>query len=248
MRNNLVILLLLLNFMTFSQSKQIFENDSLLTINNKNISNDSANINKIEILNNSLDRLVSKLIENENKRFDPIWHIVVGALLSMVIQIVIESCKTKKEKETRRIELIAKGRAKIYLIAQIISDLAMYKVHKQYYARLSDIATDTNERDKYYERHYEKGEQQRATEVKFDENVAEYFQLVTEYSVMSKNQDSFNKYFNNIYEYVHPKSKKFEDVNDCRVLMDALMYEEKKLISDYKILLKLFELIQNEMK
>jgi hypothetical protein len=180
-----------------------------------------------------------------NSIWDTLIPLLVGASLTLMVQFAIEYWKTNKEKRTKKRELISKGLARMYLIAQILKDLSMYKVHKQYYARASII--ETAESDSF-NKHYQKGEQQRETEVKLDDNIAAYFEIVTEYSIVTKNYDHFRQYFNGIFNYVHPKSSKFLECQTIEELVTVSEKEELRLNKEYKKLIDLFEKIQDEMK
>ncbi len=209
---------------------------------------DTLNVPKVEIVNSSFDKLVTKLIidkKDKNSIWDTLIPLLIGAALTLIAQFSIEYWKTNKENENKKRELISKGRARTYLIAQVLKDLAMYKVHKQYYARASQIENDGNDS---FKKHYEKGQQQRETEVRLDDNIAEYFQIVTEYSIVTKNFDHFQQHFGDIFNYVHPKSSKFTDCDTEQKLVEGLKNEEAKLNSEYKKLIHIFEKIQSQMK
>jgi len=147
---------------------------------------------------------------------------------------------------------VSRGRAKTYLIAQILKDLAMYKVHKQYYYRAAELleytGPDPEEKiESAMQKHYEKGQEQRETETKLDDNIAEYFELVTEYAIQTKNIDRFHEQFQKIFHYKHPKSSKFIDVQTFEDLVIELENEESRLCDEYKKLADEFEDIQSAM-
>jgi|GEM_PF-2697723 len=245
MKKTLTIILVFWGLLTFAQADS--GNIIIPASSTRNRLSDTLNSTKVEIINRSFDKLVSKFIEDKKKNsiWDTLIPLLIGAGLTLFAQFVIEYWKTSKEKETKKREIISKGRARTYLIAQVLKDLAMYKVHKQYYARASVIEVDGSDS---FKKHYEKGEQQRETEVRLDDNIAEYFQLVTEYSIVTKNYDHFKKYFGEIFNYIHPKASKFLDCHTERELITELQNEEARLNTEYKALIDLFEKIQNEMK
>jgi hypothetical protein len=202
---------------------------------------------KVEIINKSFDNLVEKLTEkkeDKNSIWDILIPILIGAGLTLGTQFAIELWKTDKEKKSKKQELISRGRAKTYLIAQVLKDLAMYKVHKQYYIRAFQI---DNEEDSF-KKHYDKGQQQRETEVKLDDTIADYFQLVTEYAILTKNLDHFQQYFENIFHFAHPNSSKFTDCTTTTELVPGLEKEEARLNDEYKKLTDIFEAIQISMR
>lgn len=203
---------------------------------------------KVEILNRSFDRLVTKLTENStDSKWDTIIPLLIGAGLTLLTTWLIELWKSKKETKQKTQELISKGRAKTYLIAQIIKDLVMYKVHKQYYFRWSELSSDEKDKEDAYKKHYDKGQEQRATESKLDENVAEYFQLVTEYMVITKRLTELQVHFQNVFQFHHPKSSRFKDLKSTSDLVHALHREEKRLNEEYQKLIDIFETIQTSM-
>jgi hypothetical protein len=88
---------------------------------------------KVEIINQSFDKLVTKLTETgqRNSIWDILIPLLIGAALTLLAQLAIEFWKSRKEKELKRRELISKTNAKTYLISQILKNLAMYKTQKQ---------------------------------------------------------------------------------------------------------------------
>lgn len=243
MRPTLTLTFLLFCSLIFAQA-----NSGMTTLNKAQHSVDTiAKTEKIEIINKSFDNLVAKLTENKEDK-NSIWDIIIplliGAGLTLGMQLVIEFWKTKKEKENKKQELISRGRAKTYFIVQVLKDLAMYKAHKQYYIRAFQIDNDEDN----YKKHYDKGQQQRETEAKLDENIADYFQLITEYAILTKNIDHFKQHFEDIFHFNHPKSSKYSDINNLTDLVAGLEVEEARLKTEYKKLTAILETIQTEMK
>ena len=173
--------------------------------------------------------------------------LLIGAGLTLLTTFLIEQWKTRKEKEVKKQQLVSRGRAKTYLLTQVLKDLSMYKVHKQYYLRASQLEQNSDKEDSF-KKHYEKGQEQRVTEAKLDDNIAEYFELVTEYSILTKNVDHFQKHFQDIFNFEHPKSSNFADINSLNELVEGLKNEEKRLNDEYKPLTAILEQIQTAMK
>jgi hypothetical protein len=204
-------------------------------------------LTKIEIINKSFDDLATKLINQATQKsaiWDTIIPLLIGSALTLLAQFFIEYWKSRKEISQKKYELISRGRAKTYLISQILKDLAMYKVHKQYYARIHSLGGDEENNKK----HYEKGQELRVVESKLDENVAEYFQLVTEYISLTNNKDGFQGRFEKIFQFKHPKSTRFTEYETIDDLIVGLEREEDRLNSEYKKLIDDFEAIQVAMK
>jgi len=206
---------------------------------------------KVEVISKSLDSLVSKV--NERLLDKPsIWTtiipILIGASLALATQFFIEIFKSSKDKKKRKQELISKGKAKMYLIGQILKDLAMYKVHKQYYMRSYYLETNQVEKEDSIKKHYEKGQEQRITETKLDDSISDYFQIATEYSIITNNNDYFDKLFDPIFHYAHPKSSKFTNCTINSQLEIELVKEEQRLNTEYEIYFSCFKVIQATMK
>lgn len=206
---------------------------------------------KVEIISKPLDQLVAKLTQDipaKSSIWDTLIPLIIGAALTLITQFFIEYWKSNKEKRKRKQELISKGKAKTYLIAQILKDLSMYKVHKQYYFRASQLDIKQSDKEDSYKKHYEKGQEQRLTETKLDENIAEYFEIVTEYIILNNNKNTFEKNFEDIFHFLHPKSSKFENFTSQIELIEELEKEEGRLMNEYKGLNDLLNIIQGSMK
>jgi hypothetical protein len=243
MRLTLILTILLFCSLTFAQT-----DSGKMTVKSTQHPVDTiAKTEKVEIINKSFDNLVEKLTEKkeeENSIWDILFPLLIGAGLTLGTQFAIELWKTDKEKKSKKHELISRGRAKTYLIIQLLKDLAMYKVHKQYYIRAFQIDNDEDS----FKKHYEKGQQQRETEAKLDDTIADYFQLVTEYAILTKNHDHFQQHFEKIFHFVHPKSSKFTDYTTTTELVPALEKEEARLNEEYRKLTAIFETIQTSMR
>jgi len=205
---------------------------------------------KIEIVNKSFDTLVAKLTEKD-KEATSMWQTLIplffGAVLTFLTSFLIDLWKIYKDNKVKKQQLISRGRAKIYLISQVLKDLAMYKVHKQYYLRASQIVQGSDKGDSF-KKHYEKGQEQRITESKLDESIADYFETVTEYAIVAKNIDRFQRHFQSVFDFEHPKSSDFADIKSLKNLVIKLRDEEKRLNEEYKNLTDILEQIQTTMK
>ncbi|MBS7254865.1 hypothetical protein [Flavobacterium branchiicola] len=234
MKQILLLLLIFPFYLSFSNSTP-------------NVTKKETTLQKVEIINKSFDQLVEKLTK-EKEDNNSIWNIIgpllIGSALTLVTQLLIDSWKNRKEKVINQQKLISRGRAKTYLIVQILKDLAMYKVHKQYYLRAYQIGNDEDD----FKKHYEKGQQQRETETKLDDNIAEYFQIVTEYAILTKNIDHFQEHFQDIFNFHHAKSSKFTNCQTLTQLTAELETEEINLNNKYLKLIEILEKIQKAMK
>ncbi|HMG82244.1 MAG TPA: hypothetical protein VK559_04345 [Ferruginibacter sp.] len=201
---------------------------------------------KVEIISKALDTLASKPVEKVSM-WVTLIPLLIGAALTLIIQLLIEIYKSSKLRESKRQVLISKAKAKTYLIAQTLKDLAMYKVHKQYYIRSFQITKDPIEKEDSFKKQYEKGQEQRSTEMKLDDNIAEYFQIITEYIIVTKNKKNFQQFFDTIFHYQYPKSSKFDNCHTSEELIAELDIQERSLNEKYKVFLNSFESIQSLM-
>ena len=80
------------------------------------------------------------------------------------------------------------------------------------------------------------------------QTIADYFQLVTEYAILTKNLDHFQQYFENIFHFAHPNSSKFTDCTTTTELVPGLEKEEARLNDECKKLTDIFEAIQISMR
>jgi hypothetical protein len=65
---------------------------------------------------------------------------------------------------------------------------------------------------------------------------------------LTKNKDHFNKHFQGIFNFEHPKSSNFADIESLDKLVNRLKQEEKRLNDEYKKLSEILEEIQVSMR
>jgi len=205
---------------------------------------------KIEVSSEILDNLVSQM-EKENIHNNSIWKtllpLLIGAFLTLSIQLALDLRKEQKDNKLKIKALISKANGYNYLINQVLKDLAMYKVHKQYYRRASIIDKTKKDRKDSFKKHYVKGEQQRKTEAHLDQKISEYLEIVTEYAILKDNLEEFENDFNNVRQFSHPISSKFESVKKPDKLEGELKKEEKRLREEFEKLFEYFSAIQTKM-
>jgi len=182
-----------------------------------------------------------------NSIWNVIIPIIIGAFLAYLAQWRVENLKNNRDRNKRKNELIALAWGKTYMIDFLLKALAMYKTHKKYYYRASvlEIASPEDAKDSF-DKHYEKGQEQRIAESKLAEQIAEFFKIVIEYSAIVNKTEKFKPLFNPIYEYAHPKPSNFEK-ETLDSLVNALKVEEERLNVEYKNYLKIFKDIQHLM-
>lgn len=203
---------------------------------------------QIEIVSKSLDTIAKKLIEPEgNQMLKVLIPLLIGSALTFLTQYLLEYRKVNAENISKKRILKSKAQAKVFLIAQIVKDLCMFKIQKQYYIRAYQIATDEKSKDDCFKKHYDKSTAQRETECKLDENIAHFLEIITEYSIISNNQNLFENEFDFIFNYQHPKAEKFENCNSTSELVQEHLAVEKKLNSAYENFVKKFIHIQKSM-
>lgn len=245
MRQILTSTFLLFYTLTFAQT-----DNNNLSVNKSQQVDTLYTTDKVEIVNKSFDTLVADLIkkkEETNSMWTTLIPLLIGAGLTLLSTFLVEQWKSSKEKEIKKQQLVSRGRAKTYLLTQVLKDLAMYKVHKQYYLRGSQLEQGAD-KDDSFKKHYEKGQEQRVAEAKLDDNIAEYFELVTEYSILTKNVEHFHQHFQDIFNFEHPKSTNFAAINSLNELVEGLKNEERRLNEEYKKMTTILERIQTAMK
>lgn len=240
-----ILLITLTCSLTFAQL------DSLKTIpaTGKFQKDSIVKTDRVEVINKSFDKLVTKLIKKNDggflDRVFPIFTLIIGALITYFSQYFLEIRRTKKEKEKRKQLIISKGRAKVYQIEGTLRELAMLKVHKQYYFRFSVLFKDDNS----YKKHYDKGQEHRIALPKLENYIAEYIELVAEYNFLTSNSNDFKQDLDKIYDYELPKSFIFLEICKKNDLQNALKEEENRLKNKYsKEFVSLFKDIQTGME
>ncbi|MBA4242142.1 MAG: hypothetical protein C0448_15565 [Sphingobacteriaceae bacterium] len=207
---------------------------------------------KIELASKSLDNLVDIL--STPKPTPSLWltyglpilTVALGAGLTLLIQWVIEGKKNKRTDKVSKRQLIAKAKAKIFLISRLLNTLAMYRVHKQYYGRAATISQDKSDSDDSWKKHYEKGQETRVTEAKFDTAISEYIEIVIEYMQLSKSKSDIEPELKTIYEYSFEKSSDFAN---CKTIADCISTnksEEARLREEYKKYLTVLDNLINK--
>ena len=75
----------------------------------------------------------------------------IGALAALSSQLLIFILTRRKEKENLKKELIAEERRISYLLSEYYKELVMFKVHKQYYYKASELLMQNSlEEEKQY--------------------------------------------------------------------------------------------------
>jgi hypothetical protein len=195
---------------------------------------------KIELASKSLDNLVNLLGSPKAAPSPwliyglPILTLALGAGLTLLIQWTIEGKKNKRDDEVSKRELIAKAKAKKFLISRLLNALAMYKVHKQYYKRIAELTKDKKDIKDSWEKHYEKGQETRDIEAKFNTAISEYIETIIEYLLLSKSKSDIELELKTIYEYSFEKSSDFANCKTISDCISANKLEEIRLKEDYK--------------
>ena len=196
---------------------------------------------KVDLTSKSLDKLVEIIAapKPEQSIWKTLIPLIIGAVLTLLIQFLLERNKTKRETRSKKIQLLAKARAKTYLISQILKDLSMYKAHKQYYRRGAELSvtSDKTDSDDSWKKHYEKGQEARETEGELDIAISEFIEIIYEYLATVKATKKYETEFNLVYEFKHPISSKFNECNNSSDLVTALGKEEIRLYGEYQKLI-----------
>lgn len=196
---------------------------------------------RVIIDNTSLEKIanhITKPVINNESVWDTMIPLLVGALITISVQLILSYITSSKEKSKRQEYLVSASKAKIYLISQILKDLAMYKVHKQYYLRAYQI--DKSDEDAF-NKHYEKGQEARSTKAKLDVVITEFLEMISEALDSKKKLKESESNFNKVFDYEHPKSSNFKEINSGELLPDALKKEEQRLNKEYEKFKELFD-------
>ncbi len=169
-----------------------------------------------------------------------IVFLIIGSGLTLIIQFLLSLMQSSKETDQKRKELIAQSYAKKYLIFQLLKDLVMYKVHKEYYFRAYKLNGDVED----HKKHYEKGQEQRDLEYKIDIEIAQYLEVITALNIILKEPSKTNEYIKILDNYEHPKASNFVNILDVETLQEALIIEEKRINSGYDELRKILSNFQ----
>ena len=202
---------------------------------------------KIELASKSLDNLVDILATPKPTPSPlvtyglPILTVALGAGLTLLIQWAIEGKKNRRSDEVSKRQLISKAKAKIFLISRLLNTLAMYRVHKQYYRRTAELTQDKKDAEGDWEKHYEKGQETRETEAKFDTAISEFIEIVMEYMQLSKSKNDIEPEVKTIYDYSFEKAS---DFNQCKTISECITtnrQDEIRLRDEYKKYLKVLD-------
>lgn len=174
-----------------------------------------------------------------------LFKVTFGALLGFLLSQLGAWQKNKRENQLLILELEASIFSQKFLISNILKDLSMYKVHKQYYYRAAELLETTGpdpeeEIKSAMKKHYEKGQEARQTEEKLDHALESIFKTVFQLSNLKK-QPLKKDLMRQIVEFSHPKSDKFKTIESSDELPIALEKEEHRLIKEYSSLNAMIE-------
>ncbi len=195
---------------------------------------------KIELSSKSIDKLVEIISNPRTETYPwltyglPILTIAFGAGLTLLIQWLIEGKKNRRADEVIKRQLLAKAKAKIFFISRLLSSLAMYRVHKQYYYRLAEVITEKEKSDLCWNRHYEKGQETRETESKFYSANSEYIEVIIEYLHLSESKKDIEPELKIINEYNFEKASNFEECKSTSECVAEMRIDEDRLRIEYK--------------
>lgn len=226
-------------FLLFSIPLFVFAQYDSLNIQ-KELNKKHLNVNNVEAESKSWDKLLTKVFDDID--WKTLFSLFVGSILTLLSQYCFDKRKEKKEKREKKDLLSSKIGKNVFLIGGTINTLAMYKVHKQYYKRafqIEDASNDPEQKkhaDDSFNKHYEKGQEQRNIEQKLDELIAELYELSMHYcySFNKKEKDTITRNFEVLMAHYHTKSSTFEDINDLSLLAEKAIKEEKELKKRYQ--------------
>ena len=180
---------------------------------------------------------------------------LIGGILVIVGQFLTEFIKTRKEKQKRIIELSSKVREIEQHLYNETRELAMFKIHVNYWYFCHLIGVNSDNYDqKYYEEHLRSQSDARKTEKNIGSKIAEYFGVVNEYLTLNnENTIGIVSNLEKIKLIRFRKANEYKiDLSYNEVKNELVEKDELELKEDYWKLLKPFskinEVLYNEGK
>lgn len=180
-------------------------------------------------------------ISNDLINWQSLISALIGGVLVIAGQLIIECIKSRKEKKRRIIFLSSKAKEIEQHLFNELRELAMFKTHANYWWFSHRKGTSTEEfNKKYYNEHLRSQSESRLTEKKIGTKIAEYFGIINEYLTLVNGQtvgivtnlEKIKKIeFGKAVDY--ELSENFDDVRNKKVEKD-----EKELKSEYWNLIK----------
>lgn len=207
---------------------------------------------KVEVKNKSFDNYIkfqTKKKESDKSMWETLIPLLIGAGLTLITQILMDSRKNRKEKKSDILLIKAELEKLKYLLKDNYRELAMYKAHKFYWYAHYEFETakeksDENEIDKFYNFHMDSSSKARETENKISDNFAEYCKQVSKIQYMNGFNDNVKTL---IKEYQEFKPQKPMDLvaEKQSDLYKQEREEEDRLVTEYQKFIEIIEKINN---
>ena len=195
------------------------------------------------------------LISNDLIIWQNLLSALIGGLLVIIGQFLMELIKTRKEKRKKIIELSGKAREIEQHLYNELRELAMFKTHVNYWWFSHIIGTSREDYNKKeYEEHLRSQSDARQTEKSIGIRIAEYFGVINEYLTMvNKNTVGIVSDLEKIKKIRFRKANEYdENLSYQKVKMELVEKDELELKEDYWNSLKPFseinEVLYNEAK
>lgn len=227
----LIILSLFLSFSTYGQT------DTLEKIKNSKIKKNISVSSQIEIDNKSFNKLVENLSNQDKEKktaWDTLFPLIIGALLTLVPQIIFWFLNKSKEKSKQKLEIKANINRLEYLLYDHYRELAMYKSHKYYwYAHFEKSEREDNneETKEFYKLHTESDNKVRETEIKISSTFSEFYGFVIKFQHLTAFNDKIDSLINEYYHFEPIKPNEIDSTKHN--FKEEANIEEKSLREDY---------------
>jgi len=185
--------------------------------------------------------ILSLITNSDSNNLENLISALIGGLLVIIGQFLMELFKNRKEKRNRVIIISSKTREIEQLLKNDFRELAMFKTHVEYWWFChNDNSIDDNYKKKYYEEHLRSQSESRITEKRIGSSIATYFGYVNEYlsindsetvGIISELKKISNIEFKRANEY--SISDDFDEIRNNQVIKD-----EKELREEYWVNLK----------
>lgn len=195
------------------------------------------------------------LISNDLINLQNLISALIGGLLVIVGQVLMEILKIRKEKRKRIIELSGKAREIEQHLFNELRELAMFKTHVNYWWFCHLLGTSQAEYNKKeYEEHLRSQSEARQTEKSIGTRIAEYFGTINEYlTLVNKNTVGIVLNLERIKKISFRKANEYAvNLSYEKVKKELVEEHEKELKEDYWKSLKpisdINEVLYNEAK
>ncbi|RKR80289.1 hypothetical protein BDD43_0385 [Mucilaginibacter gracilis] len=204
---------------------------------------------RIEITGKQIDKIIGTLSQHPSG-LSPVQAVLIaasiGAISAILVQVVTYLLTTKKERKNLRIGLIAEERRISHLLKEYYKELVMYKVHKQYWFRVSELEGKFDNNTDSYKMHIARNEKSFETKTKISVITSEYFKTVTHYTILTGQNKFITQLLFDIQSFDPRSCSEFPRIALTK-LRQAAKREEADLNKEYLYYSLCFDKINLEM-